>query len=43
VTAYGDEERRCRASDLGAFELITKPVDFDQLKEQLHQLSAAED
>ena len=43
VTAYGDDERRHRASELGAFEFITKPVDFDQLKEQLHQLSAAED
>jgi len=32
VTAYGDDERRRRASELGAFEFITKPVDFDQLK-----------
>jgi CheY-like chemotaxis protein len=37
VTAYGDDERR-RARELGAFEFITKPVDFDQLKEQLRQL-----
>jgi CheY-like chemotaxis protein len=33
VTAYGDDERRRRAAELGAFEFITKPVDFDQLKE----------
>src|SRR5205807_3970633 len=26
VTAYGDDERRRRASELGAFEFITKPV-----------------
>jgi CheY-like chemotaxis protein len=39
VTAYGDDERRRRAAALGAVEFITKPVDFDQLKEQLHQLS----
>jgi len=39
VTAYGDEERRRRASDLGAFEFVTKPVDFDALKAQLQQLA----
>jgi CheY-like chemotaxis protein len=38
VTAYGDDERRRRARELGAFEFINKPVDFDQLKEQLRQL-----
>jgi len=42
VTAYGDDERRRRARELGAFEFITKPVDFDQLKEQLRQLPAAD-
>ena len=40
VTAYGDDERRRRASELGASEFINKPVDFDQSKESL-QLSAA--
>jgi len=39
VTAYGDDERRQRASTLGAAEFITKPVDFDALKAQLQQLS----
>jgi CheY-like chemotaxis protein len=43
VTAYGDDERRRRAAELGAFEFITKPVNFDQLKEQLRQLRAAAD
>jgi CheY-like chemotaxis protein len=38
VTAYGDDERRRRASDYGAAEFVTKPVDFDFLKEQLHRL-----
>jgi CheY-like chemotaxis protein len=38
VTAYGDDERRRRARELGALEFITKPVDFNQLKEQLRQL-----
>jgi CheY-like chemotaxis protein len=43
VTAYGDDERRQRASDLGATEFLTKPVDFDLLKEQLRQLPSAAD
>ena len=41
VTAYGDDERRRRASEYGAAEFITKPVDFDLLKEQLRQLPSA--
>ena len=43
VTAYGDDERRRRASELGAFEFLTKPVDFDKLKAQLRELPAAAD
>ena len=43
VTAYGDDERRRRAVDYGAAEFITKPVDFDFLKQQLRQLPAAAD
>jgi CheY-like chemotaxis protein len=39
VTAYGDDERRRRASEYGATEFITKPVDFGFLKAQLRQLS----
>jgi CheY-like chemotaxis protein len=39
VTAYGDDERRRRADELGASKFITKPVDFDLLKEHLRQLS----
>ena len=38
VTAYGDDERRRRAGEYGAAEFITKPVDFDVLKERLRQL-----
>ncbi len=38
VTAYGDDKRRRRASELGAVGFITKPVDFDFLKTQLRQL-----
>jgi len=41
VTAYGDDERRRRASEYGAAEFITKPVDFEVLKQQLQQLPSA--
>ena len=40
VTAYGDDDRRRQARELGACDFITKPVDFDQLKAQLRQLPA---
>jgi CheY-like chemotaxis protein len=43
VTAYGDDERRQRADDLGAFAFVTKPIDFDQLKAQIRQLQSAAD
>ena len=43
VTAYGDDERRRRASELGAFEFLTKPVDFDRLRAQLRLLPTAAD
>ena len=38
VTAYGDDERRRKATEFGAAEFVTKPVDFDVLKRQLQQL-----
>ena len=40
VTAYGDDERRRRAVEYGAIKFLTKPVDFDQLKDQLQRLPA---
>ena len=36
VTAYGDDERRRRAAELGAVDFLSKPVDFDYLKQRLH-------
>src|SRR5262245_45792353 len=41
VTAYGDDERRRRAEELGATEFLTKPVDFDSRKAQLRRLASA--
>ena len=43
VTAYGDDERRRIARELGASDFLTKPVDFDHLKAQLRQLPTAAD
>jgi len=37
VTACGEEERRRRASELGAAKFLSSPVDFDLLNERLHQ------
>jgi CheY-like chemotaxis protein len=39
VTAYGDEERRRLAAEYGAAEFVTKPVDFDRLKQHLQKFS----
>jgi len=39
VTAYGDDERRRLAGEYGAAAFVTKPVDFDGLKQQLQQFS----
>ncbi|HVH78518.1 MAG TPA: response regulator [Stellaceae bacterium] len=43
VTAYGDDERRRRARELGAAEFLTKPVDFDLLKEQFAPVAGCGD
>jgi CheY-like chemotaxis protein len=41
VTAYDDAERRQRASETGALNFLTKPVDFRYLKAQLEELTTA--
>ena len=38
VTAYGDDERKRRAGELGAAAFLAKPVDFERLKQLLIQL-----
>ena len=42
VTAYGDDERRRKASEYGAKEFVTKPVDFQLLKRQLMELASGQ-
>ena len=41
VTAYGDDERRRQAAEAGALQFLSKPVDFDLLKEELRRLPGA--
>ena len=38
VTAYGDDDRKRRADELGAAAFLAKPVDFNQLKQHLLRL-----
>jgi len=38
ISAYGDNDNYERAINSGAKEFFTKPIDFDFLKEELHQL-----
>ena len=35
ITAYGDDENYNQAMKLGADDFLTKPVDFNALKEKL--------
>jgi CheY-like chemotaxis protein len=37
ITAYGDEENRRRCENLGAENLLSKPLDFNALKELITQ------
>ena len=39
ITAYGDPENLKIASELGADDFLTKPVDFALLKEKLKMIS----
>ena len=38
ITAYGDSENYNQSMDLGADDFITKPVDFNALKEKIKTL-----
>ena len=37
ITAYGDADTRRRASENGAADLVTKPIDFGALKQRIDQ------
>ncbi|MFY0607166.1 MAG: response regulator transcription factor [Cyclobacteriaceae bacterium] len=40
ISAYGDQENKDTAHDLGAEEFFTKPLDFNLLKERIKSLNA---
>jgi CheY-like chemotaxis protein len=37
ITAYGDETTRKKAAELGAAGLLTKPIDFGVLRQEIEQ------
>ncbi|WP_339657460.1 response regulator [uncultured Maribacter sp.] len=39
ITAYGDDENRTMAKNLGADDFLTKPLDFSLLKDKLITLT----
>jgi len=41
ITAYGDAETKRKAIDSGATGLLTKPIDFAQLREEIDARLAA--
>jgi two-component system, response regulator, stage 0 sporulation protein F len=38
ISAYGDSDNYDRAIKSGAKEFFTKPIDFDSLKKELHEM-----
>jgi two-component system, chemotaxis family, chemotaxis protein CheY len=38
ITAYGDEDKHRHSIELGADDFLTKPIDFNLLKEKLKSL-----
>jgi DNA-binding response OmpR family regulator len=37
ITAYGDEATKKKAAELGAAGLLTKPIDFGLLREEIDE------
>ena len=38
ISAYGDDDNYQRAKDSGAKEFFTKPIDFESLRKELHEM-----
>jgi CheY-like chemotaxis protein len=38
ISAYGDSDYQQQAIDSGAKEFFTKPINFDSLKQEIHQM-----
>jgi two-component system response regulator (stage 0 sporulation protein F) len=43
ISAYGDDENYQKAIRSGAKEFFTKPIDFESLRAELHQLTDSAD
>ena len=41
ITAYGDEATKKKAAELGTAGLLTKPIDFGLLREEIDELHRA--
>jgi DNA-binding response OmpR family regulator len=37
ITAYGDEATKRKAAELGAAGLLTQPIDFELLREEIDE------
>jgi len=37
ITAYGDEATKKKAAELGAAGLLTKPIDFGMLRQEIDE------
>jgi len=42
ISAYGDDENYRKAIDSGAKEFFTKPIDFESLKAEVHEMTEAD-
>lgn len=43
ISAYGDTENYQKAKEIGAKEFFTKPIDFKNLREELHDVLGEND
>lgn len=43
ISAYGDDENYQKAIDSGAKKFFTKPINFESLREEVHQINEASD
>jgi len=42
ISAYGDDENYRKAIDSGAKEFFTKPIDFESLKAEVHEMTESD-
>ena len=42
ISAYGDDENFQKAKETGAKEFFTKPIDFESLKAEVHEMTESD-